>query len=46
MIDGVLPPNPAQVLSGGRGVDACMLAMLDGHHARYPVGSRLAERGR
>lgn len=44
-MDGVLPPTPAQVLSGGRGVEALMLAMLDGHQALYTVGSRLAERG-
>ena len=33
IIDGLLPPNPAHVLAGGRGVEALILAMLDGHHA-------------
>jgi transposase len=45
IIDGLLPPNPAHVLSGGRGVEAFILAILDGHHALYKVGSRLEERG-
>src|SRR5207237_1812569 len=45
IIDGLLPPNPAHVLSGGRGVEALILAILDGHHALYKVGSRLEERG-
>jgi hypothetical protein len=39
------PPHPAQVLSGGRGVEALLLAMRDGHHALYKVGARLEERG-
>ena len=46
IIDGLLPPNPAHVLSGGRGVEALIRAILDGHHALYKVGSRLEERGR
>jgi hypothetical protein len=33
IIDGLLPPNPAHVLAGGRGVEALILAILDGHHA-------------
>jgi hypothetical protein len=41
IIDGLLPPNPVHVLSGGRGVEALILAILDGHHALYKVGSRL-----
>src|SRR5437870_10317776 len=45
IIDGLLPPNPAHVLSGGRGVEALILAILDGHHALYKVGRRLEERG-
>ena len=45
IIDGLLPSNPAHVLSGGRGVEALILAILDGHHALYKVGSRLEERG-
>src|SRR5262245_55027421 len=39
------PPHPAQVLSCGRGVEALLLAILDGHHALYKVGARLEERG-
>jgi len=35
IIDGLLPSNPAHVLSGGRGVEALILAILDGHHALY-----------
>jgi len=45
IIDGLIPPNPANVLSCGRGVEALILAILDGHHALYKVGSRLEERG-
>jgi Domain of unknown function (DUF4277) len=39
------PPPPAHILSCGRGVEALLLAMLDGHHALYKVGTRLEERG-
>src|SRR5262249_40895095 len=39
------PPHPAHVLSCGRGVEALVLAILDGHHALYKVGARLEERG-
>ena len=45
MIDRLLPPHPAHVLSCGRGVEALVLAILDGNHALYKVGKRLAERG-
>jgi len=45
IIDGLSPPNPANVLSCGRGVEALILAILDGHHALYKVGTRLDERG-
>jgi transposase len=45
LIDTLIPPNPAQVLSCGRGVDALVLAILDGYHALYKVGARLDERG-
>jgi transposase len=45
IIDGLLPSNPAHVLSGGRGVEALILAILDGHHALYKVGARLEARG-
>ena len=45
ILDCLLPPNPAHVLSGGRGGEALILAILDGHHALSKVGSRLEERG-
>jgi hypothetical protein len=45
LIDTFCPPHPAHILSGGRGVAALLLAMLDGHHALYKVGARLADRG-
>jgi hypothetical protein len=45
IIDGMLPLHPAHVLSGGRSVEALILASLDGHHALDKVGSRLEERG-
>jgi transposase len=45
VIDRLVPPHPAHVLSTGRGVEALVLAILDGHHALYKVGRRLEERG-
>jgi transposase len=45
LIDTIIPPNPAHVLSNGRGVEALVLAILDGHHVLYKVGRRLDERG-
>jgi hypothetical protein len=45
LMDMLIPPNPAHVLSSGRGVEALVLAMLAGHHALYKVGRRLDERG-
>src|SRR5438132_12549237 len=45
LIDTLIPPNPAHVLSNGRGVEALVLAILDGHHALYKLGRRLDERG-
>src|ERR1044072_6415330 len=45
VIDRLIPPHPAHGLSCGRGVDALVLAILDGHHALYKVGKRLEERG-
>jgi Domain of unknown function (DUF4277) len=45
LIDDLIPPHPAQVLSCGHGVEALLLAILDGHHALYKVGTRLEERG-
>ena len=44
-IDDLIPPHPAHGLSCGRGVEALVLAILDGHHALYKVGRRLEERG-
>ncbi len=45
VIDRLIPPHPAYVLSCGRGVEALVLAILDGDHALYKVGRRLEERG-
>src|SRR5438094_9940171 len=45
VIDRLIPPHPAHVLSCGRGVEALVLAILDGDHALYKVGKRLEERG-
>jgi transposase len=45
IIDCTIPPHPAHILSCGRGVEALVLALLDGHHALYKVGARLEERG-
>jgi transposase len=45
VIDRLIPPHHAHGLSGGRGVEALVLAILDGHHALYKVGRRLEERG-
>ncbi len=44
-MDRLIPPHPAHGLSCGRGVEALVLAILDGHHALYKVGKRLEERG-
>jgi hypothetical protein len=45
LIDTFCPPHPAHILSCGRGVEALLLAILDGHHALSKVGTRLEERG-
>jgi hypothetical protein len=45
LIETFCPPHPVHVLSGGCGVEALLLAMLDGHHALYKVGARLEARG-
>ena len=45
LIDTFCPPHPAHVLSCGRGVEALLLAILDGHHALSKVGAPLEERG-
>ena len=33
IIDRLIPPHPAHGLSGGRGVEALVLALLEGPHA-------------
>src|SRR5215510_2420493 len=45
VIDRLIPPHPAHGLLCGRGVEALVLAILDGHHALYKVGQRLEARG-
>jgi transposase len=45
IIDTFCPPHPAHIISCGRGVEALLLAILDGHHALSKVGARLEERG-
>lgn len=45
VIDRLLPPHPDNVLSCGTGVEALVLAILDGHHVLDKVGQRLEERG-
>ena len=45
LLGRLIPPHPAHVLSCGHGVEALVLAILDGNHALYKVGKRLAERG-
>jgi Domain of unknown function (DUF4277) len=44
-MDRLIPPHPAPGLSCGRGVEALVLAILDGHQALSKVGRRLEERG-
>ena len=44
-IDRLIPPHAAHVLSCGHGVEAMVLAILDGDHALYKVGRRLEARG-
>ena len=45
MIDHLIRPHPAPNLSGGRGVEAMVLAIRDGHHVLDNVGKRREERG-
>jgi Domain of unknown function (DUF4277) len=45
LIETFCPPHPAHVLACGRGVEALLLAILDGHPALSKVGARLEERG-
>ena len=45
VIDRLIPPHPAHVRSCGRGVEALVLAILDGDQALDTVGKRLEERG-
>ena len=44
-LDDCIPPHPAHEHSCRRGVEALVLALVDGHHALYKVGKRLEERG-
>jgi transposase len=44
-IDEMIPPHRNNVIACGTGVEALVLAILDGDHALYKVGSRLEERG-
>ena len=46
VVDRLIPPHPAHKLSCGRGVEALVLAILDGPHALDKGGQRLEERGR
>ena len=45
LLDALIPPHPAHVLSPGRGGAALVLAILDGDPALYKVRQRLEERG-
>ena len=45
LLDTFCPPHPAHILSCGRGVEALLLALLDGPHALSKVGARLEARG-
>ncbi len=45
LIDEMIPPHPDNVISCGTGVEALVLAILDGDHALYKIGARLEERG-
>ena len=45
VIDRLIPPHPAHGLACGRGIEALVLASLEGHHALSKVGRRLEERG-
>ena len=45
LTDTLIPPHPAHVRSGGRGGEALVRAIRDGHHALYKGGRRLDERG-
>jgi hypothetical protein len=44
VLDQFLPPHPNNMVSCGRGVEALVLAILDGSHALYKVGQRLEAR--
>jgi transposase len=45
LLDDLIPPHHGHVLSTGHGVEALVLAILEGDHALYKVGQRLEERG-
>jgi Domain of unknown function (DUF4277) len=40
VIDRLIPPHPAHQLSCGRGVEALVLAILDGHHGVPGISGR------
>jgi hypothetical protein len=44
LVDRLIPPHPAHVLSCGRGLKALVLALLDGDRDLYKVGKRLEKR--
>src|SRR5437016_9975359 len=43
VVDRLIPPHPAHVLSCGCGLQALVLAILDGDHALYKVGKQLGK---
>ena len=44
VIDRLIPPHPAHGLSCGRGVEALVLAMLDGHGVPRKAGQVAVDR--
>ena len=45
IIDDLMPPHLGNVISCGTGVEALVLAILDGDHALYKVGANWDARG-
>jgi hypothetical protein len=45
LLDRLIPPHPAPGRSTGRGVEALVLAILEGDQALYKVGQRREEPG-
>src|SRR5262245_55297210 len=45
VIESLIAPHPRHALSTGHGVEAMVLAILDGDQSMYKVGQRLEERG-